>query len=254
MQCLSSSLSTFQDTRLMLDTPFSQSELKPIHFQAAFDGYMEMYADLATVAHYLENHQSWFHHCAQPMKTEPLGEDGYVMTIGQFGALGFDIEPKMAVILEPPQQGQYLMHSVTLPDEPYLGYEVDYQAIMNLSEIPQAQAGEGIQKVYQKAGLSSPPEKITKVEWQLRMDVAVQFPKYIYKLPQNLIRKTGDRLLVEIIRQVSPRLTYKVQKDFHDRCSLPFPPQSSRHFYRIKNNQTEEMNREEQDLSAEANY
>ncbi|UXE64606.1 MAG: DUF1997 domain-containing protein [Woronichinia naegeliana WA131] len=25
------------------------------------------------------------------MKTEPLGEDGYVMTIGQFGALGFDI-------------------------------------------------------------------------------------------------------------------------------------------------------------------
>jgi hypothetical protein len=86
------------------------------------------------------------------------------------------------------------------------------------------------------------------------MDVAVQFPKYIYKLPQNLIRKTGDRLLAEIIRQVSPRLTYKVQKDFHERCSLPFPPQSSRHFYRIKNNQTEEMNREEQDLSAEANY
>jgi hypothetical protein len=233
MQCPSSPLPTFQDARVMLDAPLTESELKPIHFQAAFEGHMEMYADFETVANYLEHHQGWFHHCAQPMTVEPLGENGYLMTIGQFGALGFDIEPQMAVILEPPQSGQYVMRSVSLPESSYLGYEVDYQASMELREIPPHQASEEMSKVYQKAGLSCLPEKITKVQWQLRMDVAVQFPKYIQKLPQTLIRKTGDRLLVEIIRQVSPRLTYKVQKNFHDRFGLPFPPKSSRHFYRV---------------------
>ncbi|MGL5034066.1 MAG: DUF1997 domain-containing protein [Microcystaceae cyanobacterium] len=231
----------------MSDLAQEQPELQPIHFQSAFDGSMEMYSDLETVADYLQHHQGWFSRCAQPMKAEPLGEHGYVLIIGKFGALGFDVEPKMAVILEPPQDGRYLMHTVPLPDEPFLGYEVDYQAVMVLAEIPRSQAGEGLEKVYRKQGLNELPESIVKVQWQLRMDVAVSFPKYIYKLSLPLIQRTGDRLLAEIIRQVSPRLTYKVQKDFHNRFSLPLPPKSGRAFYRVSLSDKEEIAENEQD-------
>jgi hypothetical protein len=148
--------------------------------------------------------------------------------------LGFDVEPKIAVVLEPPQDGQYFMHTIPLPDPTFLGYEVDYQAVMTLAEVSRDQAGEGLKKVYRKQGINELPENITKVQWQLNMDVAVFFPKYIHKLPQALIRKTGDRLLAEIIRQVSPRLTLKVQQDFHEGMKLPLPPKSSRHFQRVR--------------------
>ncbi|MFP4008109.1 MAG: DUF1997 domain-containing protein, partial [Spirulinaceae cyanobacterium] len=40
-------------------------------------------------------------------------------------------------------------------------------------------------------------------------------------------------LLAQIVRQVSPRLTYKVQKDFHDRLGLPLPPKQSRLFEQV---------------------
>ncbi|MDY7014297.1 MAG: DUF1997 domain-containing protein, partial [Cyanobacteriota bacterium] len=63
---------------------------------------------------------------------------------------------------------------------------------------------------------------------QLQLKVTVNFPKFIYKLPPSLIQSTGDRLLAQIVRQISPRLTYKVQKDFHRSLDLPLPPKQSR--------------------------
>ncbi len=203
---------------------------KAIHFQTHFAGYMEMDSDRETVAKYLQSHEGWFCRCAQPMQVEPYGENGYILTVGRFGALGFDVEPKIAVVLEPPQNGQYLMHTIPLPDLTFLGYEVDYQAVMELSEITRSH----LEEIDCKQGINQSAKIITKVQWQLNMDVAVFFPKYIHKLPQSLIRKTGDRLLSEIIRQISPRLTQKVQQDFHEGIKLPLPPKSSRHFQRVK--------------------
>jgi len=227
-------MTEFDGDRALDDQILDGSEAKAIHFQTHFEGSMEMYSDGDTVANYLQSHEGWFCRCAQPMKVEPYTENGYILTVGRFGALGFDVEPKIAVVLEPPQDGQYFMHTIPLPDPTFLGYEVDYQAVMTLSEISREEAGAGLEKVYRKQGIKELPEKITKVQWQLNMDVAVFFPKYIHKLPQSLIRKTGDRLLAEIIRQVSPRLTFKVQQDFHEGMKLPLPPKSSRHFQRVR--------------------
>ncbi|GBF79519.1 DUF1997 domain-containing protein [Aphanothece sacrum] len=209
------------------------NEENPVHFQTKFAGYMEMYSDVQSVGHYLNAHQGWFCHCAAPMKTKSLDNNGYVLTIGQFASFGYEVEPKLAVVLEQPKDGVYKMYSIPLPDEPSLGYEVDYQAVMRLTEIPTNLAGDGLVKAYRKQGLSQVPDVITRVEWQLEMDVAVQFPKFIYKLPLSLIQTTGDRLLSQIVRQISPGLTYKVQQDFHDKQSLPLPPKSSRHLERL---------------------
>lgn len=211
-----------------------QLEETPVHFQTRFMGYMEMYSDASTVADYLNAHQGWFCRCAAPMKTQAIGNNGYILTVGRFGSFGYDVEPKMAVVLEPPENGLYLMHSIPIPDEPNLGYEVDYQASMIIREIPSDFRQFELEKAFKKHNIAQLPEKITKVEWQLEMDVAVQFPKFIHKLPLSMIQKTGDRLLTQIVRQISPRLTHKVQQDFHVGQNLPIPPKNSRHLEKIE--------------------
>lgn len=216
-----------------LSQPSEPLAENPTHFQAQFVGYMEMYSDAQTVADYLNAHQGWFCRCAAPMKTKAIGENGYILTVGRFGSFGYEVEPKIAVVLQPSQDGVYLMNTIPIPEESNLGYEVDYQASMELQEISSKLAGVGMEKAYKKQGLSQLPEVITKVQWQLQMDVAVQFPKFIHKLPLGVIQRTGDRLLSQIIRQISPRLTSKVQEDFHTRCHLPVPPKSSRHLEKV---------------------
>lgn len=189
-------------------------------FTTAFRGGMDMYSDPNTVADYLNAHEGWFRRCAEPMTAEPLGENGYVLTIGHFGAFGYEVEPKMGVVLAPPQDGIYDMYSVAVPDYDPPGYAVDYRAMMTLAAV-------------EPPGLPWPVDPaiaslLTKVEWHLSLKVMIDFPTFIHKLPQDLIQKTGDRLLTQIVRQISPRLTYTVQKDFHDRLGLPLPPKRSR--------------------------
>jgi Protein of unknown function (DUF1997) len=203
-----------------------------IAFQTSFAGSMEMYGDQATVASYLDAHEGWFCRCAEPMKTYPIGNNGYVMTIGRYGAFGYEVEPKLAVVLDPPVEGVYHTRSIPIPDEPFLGYWVDYKAVMRLQEIPGQDAGEEIHQIFQRHG-ATVPATITRVTWELQMDVAVKFPKFIYKISRSLLQNTGDKLLAQIVRQVSPRLTAKVQQDFHSRLNLPLPPASGRQLERL---------------------
>ncbi len=211
----------------------SKTAQKPVYFQADFEGYMEMYSNPQTVAEYLNAHEGWFCRCAQPMQVEPLGDNGYILIIGRFGSFGYQVEPKIAVVLQPSKDGTYLMHTIPVPNYNSPGYEVDYQASMELLEIPAEFAAPGMAVAYQKKGQSELPTVVTRVRWQLQLEVAVEFPKFIHKLPLSLIQTTGDRLLSEIVRQVSPRLTYKVQQDFHSRLDLPMPPKGGRKFQKI---------------------
>ena len=66
---------------------------------------------------------------------------------------------------------------------------------------------------------------LTWVEWELDL---VQFPRFIRRLSRSLIQSTGDRILNQIVRQVSRRLTHKVQKDFHQSLNIPFPQKKPR--------------------------
>ncbi|MGP0129284.1 MAG: DUF1997 domain-containing protein [cyanobacterium endosymbiont of Rhopalodia musculus] len=207
--------------------PSEPFEENPICFQTKFIGYMEMYSDQQTVINYLNAHQGWFCRCAEPMKTEAMGENGYILSVGRFSSFGYEVEPKIAVVLLSSQDGIYLMNTIPFPEESNLGYEIDYKASMQLEEVSAKLAGEGIVKAYKKQGFSQLPDVITKVRWQLQMDVAIQFPKFIHKLPLRVIQQTGDSLLSQIIRQISPRLTYKVQEDFHTYRHLPVPPKNS---------------------------
>lgn len=202
-------------------------------FEVNFRGQMDMHSDIDMVADYLNAHEIWFKRCAEPMRVEPLTENGYLLTVGKYGSFGYEIEPKIAVVLRPPVERVYFMHTIPLPEDEHAGYEVAYNASMKLQErsIDSTQTRNKNSGFFSKQRVM--PSIITEVNWELDLRVEVEFPRFIAKLSNSLIQTTGDRLLAQIVRQVSPRLTYKVQQDFHNSYNLPMPSQSSRQLYRV---------------------
>lgn len=220
---------TVHSPNFLLNTD-STIEQKPFLFEAHFAGFMDMYSYAEHVANYLNAHEDWFCRCAHPMKVEPLGNNGYTLTIGNFSSLGYEVEPKIALVLNPPVNRVYTIHTVPVPNYQPPGYAVNYQAAMELTEVDTASVLSRVPKQIQ----AQLPSVITQVIWHLDLVVMVQFPKFIYKIPTSIIQTTGDRLLRQIVKQVSPRLTSKVQQDFHERFELPLPPKQGRKLEMIK--------------------
>ncbi len=184
------------------DTPTPATVGTPTKFYGRYSDSMALCAPKHTVAEYLDAHASWFSRCAEPMKVQPLGENGYALIIGRFGSFGYEVEPKVGLELLPQDEGVYRIRTIPIPDYHPPGYDVDYHASLELKE-----------------NLT----EMTLVEWELDLVVDLHFPRFIQRLPQSLIQSTGDRLLNQIVRQVSRRLTRKVQEDFHQSLGICFP-------------------------------
>lgn len=189
---------------------------EPTRFYSHFEDCMELLAPAQQVTSYLDAHQHWFSRCAHPMKVEPIGQNGYALVIGRFGSFGYEVEPKVGLELLPQDNEIYRIRTIPVPNYVTPGYEVDFQASQTFVEVP---ASEYFQE--QEFDSVQLPEAITRVEWNLDLRVAMRFPRFIHKLPQSLIQSTGDRLLRQIVRQVSRRLTHKVQEDFHRTMNIP---------------------------------
>lgn len=192
---------------------------EPTCFHGSFSSCMEMYAAPETVAQYLDAHRVWFPHCAHPMKSDPIGENGYALTIGKFGSFGYEVEPRIGLDLLPQSEGVYRIQTIAIEGYEPPGYEVDFQAALQLVEAT----------VDAKQFVPGQiPAEMTQVEWGLELQVKLHFPRFIQALPQSLIQTTGDRLLNQIVRQVSRSLTHKVQSDFHRSAGLPLPKKRRR--------------------------
>ena len=190
-----------------LTSPESEANLpKSMHFCNQFEGCMELSADRQRVSQYLDQHQGWFRRCARPMQVEPIGENGYGLTIGRYGSFGFEIEPHIDLHLLPQQEGTYRIETIPALTDEDRGYQVDFQASLRLMD----DADDGSPN---QVGEPLPP--LTRVEWDLDLGVAIVFPGFIRRLPIGLIQYTGDQILKRIVRQVSQRLMAKVQADFH---------------------------------------
>lgn len=216
------------ETPPIAELPEADTEIpedaKPIWFHAEFEDRMELYADIETVAEYFADHRSWYPRCAKPMKAIPLGENAYDLLIGRFGAFGYKVEARIGLNLVPPDdEGVYRIVTVPVPDYTPPGYEVDFQSSMKLVELPVEEFCSDIE--IERLGL---PSLATAAEWHLDLAVGVKFPQFIKKMSHDLIQRTGDRLLDKIVEQVSRRLTYKTQLDFHTSHDLSFPCQNNR--------------------------
>ncbi|MEO1620867.1 MAG: DUF1997 domain-containing protein [Cyanobacteria bacterium J06632_3] len=191
-----------------------------LHFQGNYIGQMEMYADAASVAKYLDAHRDWFQRCAHPMAVEPIGESGYALTVGKFRSLNHEVEPKIGLNLLPQEEGVYRIETIPVPGYKPTGYDVDFRASMTLCEGSNEDLPDDISV-----------ERSTHVEWELNLSTWVDVPRFIQVLPENLVKASGDKLLNQIVRQVSKRLTKKVQAEFHSSMNLPMPCQKKRLFW-----------------------
>jgi hypothetical protein len=190
-------------------------------YRSHFADLMEMRASGATVAHYLDRHEGWFRRCAAPMAVTPLGPNGYSLTLGRFGNFGFEVEPTIGLELLPQSQGVYRI--LTVPAAGGAGgmdslYDVDFRASLRLDDGDAVGDGD--------AG----GRPTTLVRWELDLSVWIRLPGVITLLPEGLVQTSGEHLLRQIVRQISRRLTWKVQEDFHASHGLDCPPRRRAQF------------------------
>lgn len=205
----------------------NHTDIEPTKFYSQYIDSMDMYADVNTVAAYFDDHHAWFRRCARPMQAEPIGQTGYALTIGRFGSYGFIIEPKIGLDLLPQDHGVYRIETIPVPEYTPVGYDVDFRAAMELIEINSDEAAGSLEPNGRAM------DRITRVQWHLDLTVYIQFPRFILRaLPHSLIQNTGDRVLNQIVRQVSHRLNRKVLEDFHTSHGVPVPKRSKRWFNR----------------------
>ncbi|WP_299413289.1 DUF1997 domain-containing protein [Acaryochloris sp. IP29b_bin.148] len=181
-----------------LEKRFAQA----LRFSNQFTGRMELHGDRATVMDYLDTHQGWFCRCAHPMQVEPVEDNGYILSLGRYGSFGFEVEPQIGLQLLPQEEGVYRITTIPVQNEFDHCYQVDFQAALELVDTSDADATASL-------------ETKTSVEWNLELEVAIVFPQFILRLPRKVIQAAGDKVLKQIVRQISHRLTQKVQDDFH---------------------------------------
>ncbi len=195
----------------------AQATPEMMRFYNHFVGTMAMNASPDVVAAYLGTHHEWFRRCSHPMKAELITENGYALSLGRFGSFGYVVEPKIGLDLIPPDAGIYRIQTIPVPDYTPCGYEVDFRAELEL-----------VETVANTDDRPTEDALFTQVEWRLDLTVWLQFPHFIQRLPCNLIVKTGNHVLGQVVRQISRRLTHKVQEDFHRVHNLPLPKVAKR--------------------------
>ena len=180
-------------------------------YRSQFRDRMAMRADFQTVGSYLDRHEGWFRRCAAPMDVTPIDAQAYALTLGRFGNFGFEVEPTIGLRLLPQNAGNYAITTVPLNEQdPALAdlYDVDFQANLYLETDDSGELS----------------KDLTAVSWDLNLAVWIHLPKMITLLPDGLVQSSGDHLLRQIVRQISRRLTWKVQEDFHTSHGLSCPP------------------------------
>ncbi|WOD41727.1 DUF1997 domain-containing protein [Nodosilinea sp. E11] len=181
-----------------------------------YAGKMDLAADIDTVGHYLNSHRGWFTRCAHPMQVEPISDHGYALVVGHFSMMGYEVEPKVGLYLSPLDHQVYRIDTMPVPGYVPPGYDVDFHAVLRL-----------------KDGLAAPPPAtaLTQIDWDLSLAVKIHMPRMLNSVPRSLLKTSGDRLLNQVVRQVSKRLTRKVQEDFHQSHSLPLPESCRGHHF-----------------------
>ena len=77
-----------------------------------FSDSMEVRTTAETVTHHLDQHQPRFQRCEEPMAVREMDDQTYVLTLGQFGNFGFEIEPTIALKMLPQKNNIYRLETV----------------------------------------------------------------------------------------------------------------------------------------------
>lgn len=178
-----------------------------VRILAGRQGQVDLETDLSTLAEYLHAHPQWIQRCFKPLKVFPLSEETYKLQFFRIGGLGFELEPCFGVKIWPEQGNIFWLSSIDLPEEEGLPYTVDCLSYFRLEELDPAQHHNG-----RKPASNEP---LTRVHWDLKLDIWMQLPGFLQALPYTLVYRVGAQVVHQVTRSMSDRLTHNVCNDFY---------------------------------------
>lgn len=179
--------------------PTETIDKRSVRILAGRQGRVDLETDRLTLAHYLHDHAEWIERCFKPLKVFPLSPETYKLQFFRIGGLGFELEPCFGVKIWPEQDSVFWLSSIDLPEEEGLPYSVDCLSYFRLEELD----------------LDSHHGPLTRVHWDLKLDIWMQLPGFLQALPYPLVYRVGARVVNQVTRSMSDRLTHNVCTDFY---------------------------------------
>ncbi|MEN9205145.1 MAG: DUF1997 domain-containing protein [Thermostichales cyanobacterium DRC_bins_46] len=168
-----------------------------VHLVTGRRGEVDLETPVEELAGYLRHHQEWIHRCFKPLKVQPLGNADYRLQFFRIGGLGFELEPHFAITIWEDPLHCFRLTSLALPEDASLPYQVDCQASFRIEQH------------------SSDPQPLTRVYWDLTLKIDLELPGFLQVLPRPLVQKVGIKVVNQVTRSMSDRLTHNVCTDFY---------------------------------------
>ncbi len=188
-----------ESTETPTPIPTETLDKSSVRILAGRQGRVDLQTDRFTLAHYLHHHAEWIERCFKPLKVFPLSPETYKLQFFRIGGLGFELEPCFGIKIWPEQNSVFRLSSIELPEEEGLPYSVDCLSYFRLEELDP----EPLQ------------EPLTRVHWDLKLDIWMQLPGFLQALPYSLVYRVGARVVNQVTRSMSDRLTHNVCTDFY---------------------------------------
>lgn len=180
-----------------VQSPEDESPASPrsVRIQAGRQGQVDMQTKRESLAAYLQEHQKWIDRCFKPLKVFPLSDSTYKLQFFRIGGLGFELEPCFGVKIWSEKHYMFRLSSIELPSDADLPYTVDCQSYFQLEELPES--------------------GMTRVNWDLELDIWMELPRFLAAFPYNLVYNVGAKVVRQVTRRMSDRLTHNVCTDYY---------------------------------------
>jgi len=168
-----------------------------VHLVTGRQGEVDLETPVEDLAKYLRHHHQWIHRCFKPLTVQPLGGADYRLQFFRIGGLGFELEPHFAITIWEEPQHCFRLASLNLPEDQSLPYRVDCQATFRIEQ------------------LALDPTPIARVYWGLLLKIDIELPGFLQVLSRSLVQKVGIKVVNQVTRSMSDRLTHNVCTDFY---------------------------------------
>ncbi len=176
-----------------------------VQIVTARQGEVDLETDQATLADYLTQHSRWIERCFKPLQVYPLAADAYKLQFFRIGGLGFELEPCFGVQIWSEGDSLFRLGSIELPSDEGLPYRVQCQSSFRLEEIS---------PTTRKDPKRQAPI-VTRVHWHLYLNIHMDLPGFLQALPYSLVHRVGSKVVQQVTRNMSDRLTHNVCSDFY---------------------------------------
>lgn len=147
---------------------------------------------LPPLAGYLRNHAHWIPVGFKPLVVRPLDSDTYRLQLPEFGALGFQLAPQMALRQIEDNECHYRLVSVPMPE---LDYEVGFDGLFRLAPTPES----------------------VGVFWEVRFAIALEAPGFLQMLPQAMVQGAAQAAVRAMTSSVCHSLVDNICRDYRSR-------------------------------------